>query len=101
MIETNEPISRRRMMKKSLAAAALLTSTSAVRAVTKVKKTSVRLGGPTFEKFEEPAGWVAALKKLGYSAAYCPVGADAGDDVVKAYEGAAKDANIIIAEVGA
>jgi len=101
MMQKNEPISRRQMMKKSLAAATILTSASAGRAVTKVKKAPVRLGGPTFEKFQDPAGWVAALKKLGYNAAYCPVGADAGDDVVKAYERAAKDANIIIAEVGA
>ena len=88
------------MMKQSLAAATVLASTSAARAVTKVKKSSVPLGGPVFEKYQDPVGWVAALKKLGYSAAYCPVGADASDDVVKAYEGAAKDANIIIAEVG-
>ena len=88
------------MMKQSLAATTVLASTSAVRAVTKVKKSSVPLGGPIFEKYQDPAGWIAALKKLGYSAAYCPVGADASDDVVKAYERAAKDANIIIAEVG-
>jgi sugar phosphate isomerase/epimerase len=100
MIETNRTLSRRDMMKKSLAAATVLASTSAVRAVTKVKKTSIPLGGPVFEKYQDPAGWVAALKKLGYSAAYCPVGAEAGDDVVEAYEKAAKDANIIIAEVG-
>ncbi|MHC4326034.1 MAG: sugar phosphate isomerase/epimerase family protein, partial [Planctomycetota bacterium] len=101
MVKTNKPISRRQMMKTSLAGATVLASTSAVRAVTKVKKASVRLGGPTFEKYEDPAGWIAALKKLGYRAAYCPVGANAGDDVVRAYERAAKDANIIIAEVGA
>ena len=100
MIETNRTISRRDMMKQSLAATTVLASTSAVRAVTKVKKSSVPLGGPVFEKYQDPAGWVAALKMLGYSAAYCPVGADASDDVVKAYEKAAKDANIIIAEVG-
>jgi len=101
MTQTDNRLSRRQMMKESLAAAAVLTSTSAVKAVTKVKDAPVRLGGPTFEKYEDPAGWVAALKKLGYSAAYCPVGAEAGDDVVKAYERAAKEANIIIAEVGA
>jgi sugar phosphate isomerase/epimerase len=100
MMKTNGTISRREMMKKSLAAATVLASTSAASAVTKVKKSSVPLGGPVFEKYQDPAGWVAALKKLGYSAAYCPVGADASDDVVKAYERAAKDANIIIAEVG-
>ncbi|MHC4203110.1 MAG: sugar phosphate isomerase/epimerase family protein [Planctomycetota bacterium] len=101
MMKTNKPISRRQMMKTSLAAAAMLASAPAVKAVTKVKKSSVRLGGPVFEKYEDPAGWVAAVKKLGYSAAYCPVGANAGNDVVKAYEKAAKEANIIIAEVGA
>jgi sugar phosphate isomerase/epimerase len=89
------------MMKQSLAAATVLASTSAVKAVTKVEKTPIRLGGPVFEKYKDPAGWIAALKKLGYSAAYCPVGADASDDVVKAYERAAKEANIIISEVGA
>jgi len=88
------------MMKQSLAAATVLASASTVRAVTKVEKSPVRLGGPVFEKYQDPVGWVAALKKLGYSAAYCPVGADASDDVVKAYELAAKDANIIISEVG-
>ena len=41
------------------------------------------------------------LKKLGYSGAYCPVGADASNDVVKAYATAAEKANIVIAEVGA
>jgi sugar phosphate isomerase/epimerase len=101
MTQTDNRLSRRDMMKTSLAAAAVLTSTSAVKAVTKVKKVPVRLGGPVFEKYQDPAGWVAALKKLGYSAAYCPIGADASDDIVKAYERAAKEANIIIAEVGA
>jgi sugar phosphate isomerase/epimerase len=101
MADTNDTISRREMMKESLAAATVLASTSVARGVTKVKKSSVPLGGPVFEKYQDPAGWVAALKKLGYNAAYCPVGADASDDVVKAYERAAKEANIIIAEVGA
>jgi sugar phosphate isomerase/epimerase len=101
MMKANKPITRRQMMKRSLAVATILTSTPVARAVTKVKKSPVRLGGPTFEKYQDPAGWIAALKKLGYSAAYCPVGAGADDDVVKAYERAAKEANIIIAEVGA
>ena len=89
------------MMKRSLATATMLASTSTMKAVTKVKKSPIRLGGPVFEKYQDPAGWIAAVKKLGYSAAYCPVGADASDDIVKAYEQAAKEANIIIAEVGA
>jgi len=58
MMQTNVPISKRQIMKKSLAAAALLASASAGRAVTKVKKTSVRLGRPTFEKYQDPADYI-------------------------------------------
>ena len=101
MMQTTQPMSRRQMMSKSLAVAALAATASVARPAEKSRGPYVRLGGPVFEKYQDPAGWVAALKKLGYSAAYCPVGADAGDDVVRAYEKAAKDANIIIAEVGA
>ena len=67
----------------------------------KIKLPSLRLGGPTFEKFKGPDAWVQAVGKLGYNAAYCPIGADEKDDVVKAYARAAKKADIIIAEVGA
>ena len=101
MMHTTQQMSRRRMMKKSLAAASIAATASVARPAEKNRGPYVRLGGPVFEKYRDPAVWVAALKKLGYSAAYCPVGADAGDDVVKAYEKAAKDANIVIAEVGA
>jgi len=61
----------------------------------------LHLGGPVFEKVKDPQAWVAALKKLGYSAAYCPVGAKASDAEVRAYEDAARKAGIIIAETGA
>ena len=61
----------------------------------------MRLGGPIFEEFTDPAGWVSALGRLGYSAAGCPVQADAGEDVIKAYADAAASADICIAEVGA
>jgi sugar phosphate isomerase/epimerase len=60
----------------------------------------VRLGGPEFSEWESPEEWVAAVKRKGYSAAYCPVETDADDDVIKAYEKAAKEADIVIAEVG-
>ena len=61
----------------------------------------MRLGGPVFEKSEDPDGWVAAAKRLHYSAASCPVDADASDEQVRAYVDAAKAADIVIAEVGA
>lgn len=59
----------------------------------------LRLGGPV--KGEDPESWVRMHKKLGYRAAYCPVGADAADDLVNEYVRAAGEADIVIAEVGA
>ena len=61
----------------------------------------MRLGGPLLTPFDGPAGWIAALRERGYSAAYCPVGADADDATVRAYRQAADEAGIVIAEVGA
>jgi sugar phosphate isomerase/epimerase len=61
----------------------------------------LRLGGPVFGNPKNPDEWAAALKALGYRAAYCPVDTKASDAVVKAYEEAAKKADIAIAEVGA
>jgi sugar phosphate isomerase/epimerase len=61
----------------------------------------MRLGGPLFDKVTDPDSWTAALKKCGYSAAYCPLKSDADDATVRAYADAAAKANIVIAEVGA
>jgi len=93
---------RRDFLKKSLFGATLMVSTSAIEhSSAQTKTTRLRLGGPIFEKYADPDGWAKAMKKLGYRAAFCPVGADADDDVVKAYALAAKKADILIAEVGA
>lgn len=61
----------------------------------------MRLGGPVFAKTQSPDDWVAAVQALGYRAAYCPLGADAPADTVRAYAAAARRTNIVIAEVGA
>jgi len=61
----------------------------------------MRLGGPVFEKCFGPDEWTAAVGRLGYGAAYCPVDESADDATVRAYEKAAADAGIVIAEVGA
>ncbi len=60
----------------------------------------MRLGGPVFETYHDPESWVAALRRLGYSAAYCPAEAAQGDDVIRAYAQAAQAADVVIAEVG-
>ncbi len=60
----------------------------------------VRIGAPVFEKYDSPDAWAAIHKKAGFGAAYCPVSIDDPQDVVAAYGKAAKDNDIVIAEVG-
>ncbi|RPJ37145.1 MAG: hypothetical protein EHM35_06925, partial [Planctomycetaceae bacterium] len=93
-------ISRRSFLKTSVVGA-VVAATVGRNSAMAAQGSTLRLGGPVFEKTQDPQGWIGALKKLGYSAAYCPVGPNAGDDVVRAYEEAAAKAGIIIAEVGA
>lgn len=65
------------------------------------KSDKIRLGGPVFEKYNSPEEWISAIKKHNYRAAYCPIGLNASKDEIRAYEMAAKKADIVIAEVGA
>ena len=61
----------------------------------------MRLGGPVFDGSEDPDRWVAALRELGYSAAYCPLDGNPDQATIRAYAEAARAADIVIAEVGA
>lgn len=61
----------------------------------------MRLGGPLLGDCSDPARWIAALQQNGYSAAFCPVDNAASEDTVRAYAAAARQADIVIAEVGA
>lgn len=61
----------------------------------------MRFGGPLFEDCSTPDRWIAALRRAGYSAAYCPVDSNQSDDVIQAYAQTAEKADVIIAEVGA
>ncbi|HAU38400.1 MAG TPA: xylose isomerase [Phycisphaerales bacterium] len=61
----------------------------------------MRLGGPVKWDGQDPQQWAEAVKALGYSAAFCPVGAEASDDLVAAVAEAARRNDIVIAEVGA
>ncbi len=60
----------------------------------------MRLGGPIHGEFESPEAWVAAVRRLGYCAAYCPVKVGTDQVTIDAYARAAHAADIIIAEVG-
>ena len=60
----------------------------------------MRLGGPLFTKWDNPESWIKAVKVSGYKAVFCPVDGVADFATVQAYAKAAREAGIIIAEVG-
>jgi sugar phosphate isomerase/epimerase len=102
MLNEKIPTTRRAFIKNAIISTtslACLTTTNSP--ANRTKSPFLRLGGPTFEKFDGPDAWVQIIKKLGFNAAYCPINAREKNDVVKAYARAAKKADIIIAEVGA
>ena len=91
--------SRRNFIKKSVfGAAAVVAGQSLKLPAGQSGKTKLRLGGPVFEKYNSPDEWIQAVKKLGYSAAFCP---SKNEDLIDAFAEAAKKADIIIAETGA
>jgi sugar phosphate isomerase/epimerase len=61
----------------------------------------MRLGGPVFNSLRSPDEWVRSLLRRGYRAAYCPVTTHDDHATVQEYLQAAKQADIVIAEVGA
>jgi sugar phosphate isomerase/epimerase len=99
----NERLSRRNFTKLSLTgAAALITlKQNGMNSESVTVPNCVRLGGPVSGDFKDPQEWIKAVKAEGYSAAYCPVEAGTDSTVIKAFEKAARDANIVISEVGA
>jgi len=60
----------------------------------------MRLGGPLFVGCPDPDHWIAALRRRGYSAAYCPL-ERLDHTAIRAYADAAQEAGVVIAEVGA
>ncbi len=61
----------------------------------------MRLGGPVFGDMDIPDGWVREVSRQGYRAAFCPLKSVEDRDAVRAFERAAAEADIVIAEVGA
>lgn len=96
-------ISRRHFTLLSLAgtAALMTTNRSAFGINTPIAANCIRLGGPVSGNFKDPGEWVKAVKAKGYSAAYCPVPEGTDETTIKAFEKAARAADIIISEVGA
>jgi sugar phosphate isomerase/epimerase len=61
----------------------------------------MRLGGPVFTAYADPAAWAREVAARGYRAAYCPIEPSADDATVRAYAREAERADIVMAEVGA
>lgn len=61
----------------------------------------VRLGGPIFLKSEDPRELAREHRRLGYSAAYCPMATVQDSGRVKAIRDAFAAEDVVIAEVGA
>jgi sugar phosphate isomerase/epimerase len=99
----NKNISRRHFAKLSLTGTAALATikSSAMTPALSAGSNCIRLGGQVFGEFKDPGEWIKAVKAKGYSAAYCPVEPGTDEIKVKAFEKAARDANILISEVGA
>jgi sugar phosphate isomerase/epimerase len=62
---------------------------------------AVRLGGPIFLKFDDPALLAREHRRLGYSAAYCPAAKTNDAERIRAIRDAFAAENVVIAEVGA
>lgn len=62
----------------------------------------IALGGPLAQTYIDSEEWLAALRERGYTAAYCPVSIEETNPIIiQDFSEAARQANIIIAEVGA
>ncbi len=61
----------------------------------------MKLGGPIFGDTSTPDAWIAALQAEAYHAATCPLDSKSDAGTIQAYADAAKNAGIVIAEVGA
>ena len=61
---------------------------------------SIRLGGPSFAKTDDPEELALAHRKLGYRAAYCPGVALKDTDRIRALSEAFAKHDVVIAEVG-
>ena len=99
----NNKISRRRFTSVSLTGSAAFVALNPFGMIPEVRTDShcIRLGGPVFGDHKDPHEWINEVKGTGYSAAYCPVEPGTDEVTVKAFEKAARDANIIISEIGA
>lgn len=85
----------------ALGAAVVSAAVAGAQSAPATGKVPIRLGGPVFLKSEDPGELAREHRRLGYSAAYVP-DAKAGDAArCKAIEKAFREADVVLAEVGA
>ena len=60
----------------------------------------MRFGGIIFKEWRTPQEWADAAREAGYSAVYFPVDYTAADKVIDGYLDAAREADLIICEIG-
>lgn len=94
--------SRRKFLKTGLSLAPVLAIPIKGKVIMKqIQPNPIHLGGPLFADYDDPLDWVKAHRRWGYSAAYCPLDADASDEQIRAFKKQAQKNGLIIAEVGA
>jgi sugar phosphate isomerase/epimerase len=91
------PFSRRQFITTS---AVLSTGLLALPTMAAAKTKSIRLGGPSYAKTDDPEELALAHRKLGYRAAYCPKVTLADTDRIKALSAAFAKHDVVLAEVG-
>lgn len=60
----------------------------------------MRFGGVIFKKWNSPEQWAQIAREAGYSAVYFPVDYTAKDSLIDAYAKAAREADLVISEIG-
>jgi sugar phosphate isomerase/epimerase len=101
MNDWDEKISRRHFAAIGASAAISIATGTGKAADGKRTVKRLRLGGTVFGEYDSPESWVEAHRNWGYTAAWCPLDADADDTEVESYRDAAARNDLLIAEVGA
>ena len=93
-------LNRREFLHAAGVAGASLWAAPALFSQTSGSAKSIRLGGPSYAKADDPEAFALAHRKLGYRAAYCPAVPLADTGRIEALAKACAKHDVIIAEVG-
>jgi len=96
----SRPLTRKEFIRLSAGTAAFVSSGGFSLLASQANSPKIRLGGPLFTKYKDPAKWTEAISNAGYRAAYCPVDDAASAEEIRAYKAEAYRADIVISEVG-